>query len=147
VEAQRIVASRRTIRLHAPSGEPVPVNADAERIGQVIANYQSNALKYSPPDRPVNVYVEADKGWARVAVRDEGPGLPEDEQARIWEQFHQAPGVTTQGGAVGSLGLGLHICKEIVEVHGGQVGVESALGRGSTFWFTLPLASTASPAT
>ncbi len=145
VEAQRMLAPRRSIRLHAPSGEPVQVNADAERLGQVMANYLTNALKYSPPDRPVRVYVQADEGWARVAVRDEGPGLPKEEQARVWEQFHQAPGVATQGGLVGGLGLGLHICKEIIEAHGGQVGVESALGRGSTFWFTLPLAGTSSP--
>jgi len=147
MEAQRILAPRRATRLHAPLGEPVPVRADAERIRQVMSNYLTNALKYSSPDRPVNVYVKADESWASVAVRDEGRGLPADEQARVWEPFHQAPGVAAQGGtsggAVGSLGLGLHICKEIVEAHGGRVGLESAPGRGSTFWFTLPLAGAA----
>jgi len=146
VEAQRIVVLRRTIRLHVSSDEPVFVNADAERIGQVIANYLTNALKYSPPERPVDVSVEAEGGWARVAVRDEGLGLAVDEQTRIWVPFHQVPGVAVQGGAIGSLGLGLHISKTIIEAHGGQVGVESEVGRGSTFWFALLLSNPASGA-
>jgi len=76
-----------------------------------------------------------------------GPGrhLRAAERARVWELFHRAPGIAAQGGAVGgaqggSLGLGIYICKAIVEAHGRQVGVESAVGEGSTFWFTLPLA-------
>ncbi len=150
VEAQRMAASHRTIRLHTPYGEPVLVNADAERIGQVTANYLTNALKYSLPERPVIVSVEADQGWARVTVRDEGPGLAVDEQTRIWVPFHQVPGVAVQGGApggaIGSLGLGLHISKTIIEAHGGHVGVESEVGRGSTFWFALPLSNPASGA-
>jgi signal transduction histidine kinase len=139
------------------------VEADATRVAQVIANYLSNALKYSEVDRPVEVTVDVSRAAggdaadrapgpgestvARVAVRDAGPGLPEEEPARIWEPFHRAPGVTAQGStAIGnSLGLGLHICKAIVEAHGGQVGVESEVGRGSTFWFTLPLSHEATP--
>jgi len=86
-----------------------------------------------------------------VAVRDRGPGLPEAEKERVWEPFHRAQGIAAQGGKqsgvhVGSLGLGLHICKAIVEAHGGRVGVESAVGEGSTFWFTLPLAQAAGAA-
>ena len=79
---------------------------------------------------------------ARVAVRDRGPGIPEAERGRVWELFHRAPGVEAQDRARGgSLGLGLYICKAIVEAHGGRVGVASTVGEGSTFWFTLPLAS------
>jgi PAS domain S-box-containing protein len=158
VEGQRMAAPQRTIQLQVKTEkQPLLVEADATRVGQVIANYLTNALKYSAADQAVEVAVDvcreavgeaSDKGGsalARVAVRDAGPGLPKSEQTRIWEPFHRVPGVTACGGAVGSssLGLGLHICKAIVEAHGGQVGVESAVGRGSTFWFTLPLTNPA----
>jgi PAS domain S-box-containing protein len=154
VEAQRVASPLRTIHLQMLAGEqPLLVEADATRVRQVIANYMSNALKYSEADQPVEVTVdvcretvgeaaEMGNAAARVAVGDRGPGLPEAEWARVWEPFHRAPGVTACGEAVGSsMGLGLHICKAIVEAHGGQVGVESEVGRGSTFWFRLPLAS------
>jgi signal transduction histidine kinase len=73
-------------------------------------------------------------------VQDQGPGLPPREQERIWQRFYQAEEVRAQGGASGGLGLGLHICKSIIEGHGGDVGIASEVGQGSTFWFTLPLA-------
>ncbi len=144
VAGLRVAAPDRTIRLHAPAGgAPIPallVEADADRIGEVVTNYVTNALKYSPPDRPVDVVVAARGGRARVAVCDRGPGLPKAERARVWELFHRAPGVAPQSGTPGgSLGLGLYISKAIVEAHGGRVGVTSAVGEGCTFWFTLSL--------
>ena len=75
----------------------------------------------------------------RVSVYDEGPGLPPAEQARIWEPFHRAKGIEVMTGSGVGLGLGLHISKTLIERHGGEVGIESAPGHGSTFWFTLPL--------
>ena len=146
VAALRVAAPERTIRLQLPEGgTPVPVEADADRIGQVITNYVSNALKYSPADQPVDVSVTVHRRQARVTVCDRGPGLPKEERRRVWELFHRAPGVTAQDGAQGgSLGLGLHISKAIVSAHGGRVGVQSRVGQGSTFWFTLPLAGTRS---
>jgi signal transduction histidine kinase len=80
-------------------------------------------------------------GRARVAVRDRGPGLAAAERARVWERFYRVPGIEPRSGAGGGLGLGLYICREIIERHGGEVGVESAPGEGSTFWFALPLAT------
>ena len=151
VGEQRVAAPGRDIRLHLPAADggpvpPLPVEVDADRLGQVLANYLTNALKYSPADRPVDVSLEAGDGWARVAVRDGGPGIPAAERGRVWELFHRAVGVeaqdTARGGAAGgSLGLGLSISKAIVEAHGGRVGVESAVGKGSTFWFALPVAT------
>jgi signal transduction histidine kinase len=141
VAALRVASPDRTILLRTPAhGRPVPVEADADRIGQVVTNFVSNALKYSPPARPVYVAVKAQSDHVRVAVRDAGPGIPKAEQAQLWELFHRVAGVAQQGEAMsGSLGLGLYISKAIMEAHGGQVGVMSAVGTGSTFWFTLPL--------
>jgi len=140
VELQHMTMADRTVCLDLPTKRPVPVVADADRLGQVLTNYLTNALKYSPPDKPIAVSLEVHSRLARVAVRDEGPGLPPEEQMRVWEPFHRAPGIAVQSAGGESLGMGLHICKTIVDAHGGQVGVESEVGQGSTFWFTLPLA-------
>src|SRR5262249_15687033 len=117
----------------------VPLFADRDRLGQVLTNYLTNACKYASPDRPVEISLAVYSHQARVAVRDEGPGLAPDEQEGGWEAFPPAPGRPVQGTARVSLGLGLHICKSIVEQHGGTVGVDTEVGRGSTFWFSLPL--------
>jgi signal transduction histidine kinase len=139
VKEHQQLAPERTIALHLPDGKPVPVQADTERIGQVVTNYLTNALKYSPEERPVEVGVQVENQQAYVWVRDHGPGIPPEEQSRIWERFHRVPGIEVQSGSGVGLGLGLYISKKIVERHDGQVGVQSAPGRGSTFWFTLPL--------
>jgi PAS domain S-box-containing protein len=147
VEMLRLTAPTRTMHLRVEGGEPIEVVADADRIGQVVANFVTNALKYSPGDQPIHVRVQRQKHDVRVSVRDHGPGLPPEEQVRVWELCHRAPGVNVQSdlGLQGSsLGLGLHICKRIVELHPrGQVGIACAVGEGSTFWFQLPLASPA----
>ncbi|HET8913906.1 MAG TPA: ATP-binding protein, partial [Ktedonobacteraceae bacterium] len=128
-----------SLEVEVPSQE-VQVFADAERIGQVVNNYLSNALKYSESDCPVKVYVMQAGNMARVEVIDEGPGLLFDQQAHIWQRFYRVPGIEVKSGSGVGLGLGLHICKTIIERQAGEVGVESAPGQGSTFWFTLPLA-------
>jgi PAS domain S-box-containing protein len=123
----------------------VLVEADADRLDQVLANFVSNALKYSPANRPVTVGVSVEEQEAVVRVTDQGPGIPLDEQGRIWDPFYRSPEVPLQPGnqtEKGSLGLGLSICKQLIELHpGGRIGLESAVGKGSTFWFRLPLAS------
>jgi signal transduction histidine kinase len=143
VEGQRQANPERTLVLESPGEQLVPVTADAHRLGQVVTNYLTNALKYSPQDRPVAVGLQVDDQQARVWVRDEGPGLPPQEQGRIWERFHRAQGIEVQSdtGVGLGLGLGLYICRTIIEQHQGQVGVQSAPGQGSTFWFSLPLAT------
>jgi signal transduction histidine kinase len=130
----------RTITL-CGEGQDAPVLADAGRVGQVVLNYLTNALKYSAEDCPVEVGVQVEEVVARVKVCDAGPGIPAEELERIWERFHCVPGIEVQSGSGIGLGLGLYISRTIIERHGGHVGVESTPGVGSTFWFTLPLAS------
>ncbi len=130
----------RMIHFSAPAGESLAVFVDAERIGEVINNYVTNALKYSPEDQPIEVRLEKKGDSARFSVRDHGPGLSPSEQPHIWGRFHRVEGIKRQRGFAVGMGLGLYICQALVEQHHGQVGVESAKGKGSTFWFTLPLA-------
>jgi PAS domain S-box-containing protein len=132
-------AHTRDIELVLPSAEVVPVIADADRIGQVLTNYLTNAFKFAPTDQVIAVQLEVEAGSVRVAVRDQGPGLTLEQQQRVWEQFYQVAAPDHRGPERG-LGLGLAIAKAIIEQHHGQVGVESAPGQGATFWFTLPLA-------
>ncbi|HLV97991.1 MAG TPA: ATP-binding protein [Ktedonobacterales bacterium] len=138
VEEQRQAVPERTILLRLPADQHLTVLADADRIGQVVTNYLTNALKYSPTGSPIEAGIDIDDAQVRVWVRDEGPGLPFEEQEHIWERFHRVKGIKVQSGTGVGLGLGLHICRTIVERHHGQVGVDSAPGSGSTFWFTLP---------
>jgi PAS domain S-box-containing protein len=130
VEEQQTVWSQRTITLDLPDQPTIPLTADADRIGQVVTNYLTNALKYSPEDGPVAVAIElprdAERGdVARVAVRDVGPGLPPEELEQVWQRFHQAEGVKVQSGTGVGLGLGLHISKTIIERHGGATPADA----------------------
>jgi NtrC-family two-component system sensor histidine kinase KinB len=107
--------------------------ADTARMNHVFANLLSNALRYTPPGGKVTVLGKAEEEWVQFMVSDTGKGIPSQYLTRIFEQFFQVPDQGTQTGA----GLGLAIVKEIVEAHGGTVGVESSEGKGSTFSFTL----------
>jgi K+-sensing histidine kinase KdpD len=147
VEEQRLADAGRVITLTLPE-TPVFVLADNDRIRQALVNYLMNALRYSPVDCPVAVTLSWDEQTtlARVAVRDEGPGVPQGELQHIWERFYRAPGVNHSHGSSVGLGLGLFISREIIQRHGGEVGARNIVGpngeaRGAEFWFTVPLAS------
>ncbi|MGZ6368942.1 MAG: sensor histidine kinase [Ktedonobacteraceae bacterium] len=141
VEDQRILAPTRTIRWGTSVLE-ADVLADADRVEQVVNNYLSNALKYSASDKPVDVRLAQKEAMMQGSVRDAGPGLSSAQQQHIWDRFYRVEGIEVKSGSGVGLGLGLYICRNLIERQGGQVGVLSEEGQGSTFWFTLPLAST-----
>ncbi|HEX4202956.1 MAG TPA: PAS domain S-box protein [Ktedonobacteraceae bacterium] len=129
------------IIVHLPDApQTVLVLTDAERISQVITHYLTNAMKYSQADQPVEVTLATDEQWARVSVRDHGPGLGEEDQQRVWERFYQSPRARVLSGSGMGLGLGLYISRMLIEQQHGETGVESVLEDGSTFWFRLPIA-------
>ena len=142
VEEQRRIHPNRTIEYagDGAGGGAALVLADADRIGQVVTNYLTNALKYSTAEQPVTAQIERVGDRARVSTRDLGAGIPPEEHERIWDRFYRVRGVGHQSGSQVGLGLGLYICHDIILRHDGEVGVQSAPGHGSTFWFTLPLA-------
>jgi signal transduction histidine kinase len=128
------VSTERDIDLTLPATS-VWVMADPARLGQVLANLITNALKYSDEESPVAVTLRVEEGRALVEVQDEGPGIPEDQIDRIFQAFYRVPGVKAAG-----LGLGLYLSRELMERQGGTLQVRSTLGEGSTFTVTLPLA-------
>ncbi len=139
VEEQRTLHPQRVIELDLPPVDQLILSIDGDRIGQVVTNYMTNALKYSEVEKPIAVQIALTASQVRIAVTDQGPGLSPLHQRQIWERFYRVPEVKVQSGSGVGLGLGLHICRTIIEHHRGQVGVESQVGVGSTFWFTLPL--------
>ncbi|HSB21241.1 MAG TPA: ATP-binding protein [Anaeromyxobacteraceae bacterium] len=130
--------ARVDLRVEAPD-DPLPLVADAERVQLVVANLLGNALRHTPEGGRIGARVARHGQGARFEVQDSGEGIPRQYQERIFERFFQVPGARR-----GGVGLGLYLSREIVRAHGGDMGVESEPGRGSTFWFTLP--GTAQPA-
>ncbi len=112
------------------------VYADKHRLDQVIVNFVNNAVKYAPASKTIDIRIEQADHHAKVSVTDRGPGIPKDKLAHLFDRFFR---VDEHGKTYSGLGLGLYIAAEIIHRHNGKIGVESELGQGSTFWFTLPL--------
>jgi signal transduction histidine kinase len=121
-------------RLHPDSDR---VLADPRRTAQVLANLIANASRYAPEDTTVTIATTGRDGFVQVSVMDQGPGIPADEQPRLFQRFFRSREVRDQAGG---LGLGLTICRAIVIAHGGDIRVESEVGRGTSVHFTLPKA-------
>jgi signal transduction histidine kinase len=118
------------------SNDLITGKGDEQRIAQVILNLVGNAIKFTD-EGEVKIEATVSDDRFLVSVSDTGPGLAEGDQEKIFEEFRQVDGSNTR--KKGGTGLGLSICKKIIEMHGGRIWVESTLGKGSTFRFTLPV--------
>jgi PAS domain S-box-containing protein len=112
------------------------VEADEQQIDQVLVNFINNAMKYAPDSLEIKVVCERSAAALKVSVVDSGPGIPEKQIPHLFDRYYRAD---YSGFRFSGLGLGLYICAEIIKKHGGTIGVDSELGTGSAFWFTLPL--------
>jgi signal transduction histidine kinase len=131
------LAMKADVQIKTDKSPDLEVCMDADRIQQVLTNLVSNAIKFSPSGSTVRIHMGRGKnGELIINVRDQGPGISPEDQELIFQKFRQ--GANAENPIVKGTGLGLAIAKALVEEHGGEIGVESILGSGSAFWFTLP---------
>ncbi|WP_295229555.1 ATP-binding protein [uncultured Chryseobacterium sp.] len=110
--------------------------ADKNKIQLVITNLIENAIKYAPSGTPIQVRISSDHNEVKFEIIDQGPGIAEQDALKIFDRFYRVQNAGTK--QIAGFGIGLYVCKEIIELHQGNIGVESTLGEGSRFWFTLP---------
>ena len=126
-------AALRFVR-RVPEALPM-IRADRHRLQQVLSNLLGNAVRFTPHGGEIELSAEVHDGMLRIGVRDTGNGIAHEDVPRLFERYWQAPRLLRAGS-----GLGLYICKGIVEAHDGEIGVDSAVGAGSEFWLTVPIA-------
>jgi len=137
-----VVAEEKSIALHAEATRPVTLRADPTRLRQVVANLVDNAVKYTPSGGAVWLATEAQGGAAVITVRDSGPGIPAEDQEKIWQRLYRGDHSRSQRG----LGLGLSMVKALVEAHGGRVTVANHAAGGAIFTVVLPIPAGEPPA-
>ena len=137
VNINKTIASKKNIDLKTDIKEIQDTRFDANRIAQVVDNLISNAIKFSERDSKIYVTLSADKNKAVISVKDEGPGISKEDQVKLFNEFQKLTARPTAGEK--STGLGLAIVKKIIDAHKGNISVDSELGKGTTFYFTLPL--------
>jgi len=130
-----------TISSHRVVFAPVEqtfVNADREKIGQVINNFISNSVKYAPAGSTIQVACITIGANTQVSVKDEGMGIKQDDINHLFDRYYRVEGYHMK--SIAGFGIGLYLCKEIIQRHDGHIWVESEVGKGSTFYFSLPIA-------
>jgi PAS domain S-box-containing protein len=139
-DSLRGLAADKLIRIESDGVEPVQVWADRDKVVQILINLIGNAVKFTPSHGRVVVAAhEHEDGWVKIAVEDNGPGIPDEESGRIFDKFYQAQQANKV--SVKGTGLGLAISKSLVELHGGRIGYQRGTDGGSVFSFTLPARS------
>nr|WP_294875249.1 ATP-binding protein [uncultured Pedobacter sp.] len=116
--------------------QDLQIYADENRIDQVVVNFINNAVKYAPDSKDIYLNIERIENYVKVSVKDTGPGIESHIIPNLFDRYYR---VSYEGDNYTGLGLGLYICSEIIKRHGGDIGVESEVGIGSTFWFTIPI--------
>jgi len=139
MEETKLIAPSYTIVMQPC--QPVSVNADRDKIGQVLSNLLSNAVKYSPKGKTITLCCEQMGDIVQVSVQDEGMGVKPESVGNLFERYYRVETKHTQH--ISGFGIGLYLCAEIIERHKGKIWAESEIGKGSTFYFTLPHTSTA----
>ena len=132
----KLRAHSRNVIFKKPEVEVLEINIDTIRIYQVFSNLLDNAIKYTEETSPIEIFIELKPKFVRVSVKDHGPGISLEQQEQLFRPFTRGSTELTERS--GGLGLGLFICRSLIELHGGVTGVVSQLGAGSTFYFELP---------
>lgn len=131
------IAQWRKVAIEVENEQNLSFSADFDRIVRVLVNFLSNAIKFSPEGATVTIQVAQIDGQVKFSVIDQGRGIPQDKLSGLFQPFKQIE--SSDGKRGKGTGLGLVVCKQVVEQHGGEVGAESSEGKGSTFWFSIPL--------
>jgi two-component system sensor histidine kinase KdpD len=137
-----ILTSRQTLTMHLPANLP-PVYVDAKRIAQVLVNLVRNASTYAPEGTEISISASVRGGFVQINVNDQGPGIPPADHKRVFKAFRR--GVNVENGSAQGAGLGLAICKGLVEAHGGRIWIKKITTPGATISFTIPLVPLHSP--
>lgn len=137
VEETRALAQRYEVTMNLKLQDSIPqVYADPARFRQIMLNLLNNALKYACEGKKIIVTTTGKSGYIVICVRDYGPGITEEKMRSLFEAGYQSSGA---GESTGGLGLGLALCKILVELHGGKIWVKSKLGKSASFFFSLPI--------
>lgn len=136
ISVQRSYTNKHELILSLSEGIP-SIIADEDKVDQILTNLISNAIKYSPKGGDVTITGGFSDGFVTMSVSDEGMGIPKEHMGKVFERFHRVDNRDTR--QVGGTGIGLYLVKHLVEAHGGKIRIESEVGKGSSFIFTLPL--------